>query len=105
MGVRATPWVALVSPIENFLGIYQGKSKETQRKETVGVGNGEAKQKDGRIKKMMPGVWIGTGEGREKKKEKEKEKENKRETGRRREGRERERTSFLSPLICIQHPN
>ena len=56
MVVRATPWVALVSPIENFLGIYQGKSKETQRKETTGVGNGEAKEMDGRMKKMMLGV-------------------------------------------------
>jgi hypothetical protein len=72
MGVRATPWVALVSPIENFLGIYQGKSKETQRKETAGVGNGEAKEMDGMMKKMMLGVWIWTGEGERKRKRKRK---------------------------------
>ena len=96
MGVRATPWVALVSPIENFLGIYQGKSKETQRKETVGVGNGEAKEMDGRIKKMMPGVWIGTGEGERKRKRKRKKKKikEKREGGEREE-KEKELASYL----------
>ena len=96
MGVRATPWVALVSPIENFLGIYQGKSKETQRKETVGVGNGEAKEMDGRIKKMMPGVWTGTGEGERKRKRKRKKKKikEKREGGEREE-KEKELASYL----------
>ncbi len=84
MGVQAMPWVALVSPFENFLGIYQGKSKETQRKEITGVGNGEAKEMDG---KMMPGVWIWTGEGERKRKRKRKRVEEKREQAReRREG-------------------
>uniref|UniRef100_A0A2N9J819 Uncharacterized protein n=1 Tax=Fagus sylvatica TaxID=28930 RepID=A0A2N9J819_FAGSY len=90
MGVRATPWVALVSLIENFWGIYQGKSKETQRKETAGVGNGEAKEMDGMMKKMMLGVWIGTGEG-ERKRKKIKEK---REGGEREE-KEKEPASYL----------
>ena len=62
---------------------------------------------DGRIKKMMPGVWIGTGEGERKRKRKRKKIEEKREGGEREEKEKGSRlpTGNLSPLICINGPN